>query len=169
MSKQLLIFRHSKSDWGHPEISDFNRPLNTRGIKDAPMMGKRLKKRNWVPNQIVSSSALRAITTASLVCKEIDTSPEDIIQNKLIYDATCNQLMKIVNHLDNKSDKIALFGHNNGITGLVIYLTDADIYNIPTSGMVLISFPFDDWNMISKHTGEVVFYDFPKNSADHDE
>ena len=169
MGKQLLIFRHSKSDWGHPEISDFNRPLNTRGTKDAPMMGKRLKKRKWAPNQIISSPALRALTTAHLVCKEIGSSPEDIIQNKFIYDATCSQLMKIVNHLDNKSENIALFGHNNGITDLVIYLTDADIYNIPTSGMILISFPFDDWNMISKHTGEVVFYDFPKNTDDNDE
>jgi phosphohistidine phosphatase len=169
MNKQLLIFRHSKSDWGNTEISDFNRPLNTRGSKDAPMMGKRLKKKKWVPDQIISSPALRAFTTANLVCKEIDYPPEDIIQNKSIYEATCNQLMKIVNHLDNKADNIAIFGHNNGITDLVIYLTDADIYNIPTSGMVLISFPFSDWNMISKHTGEVVFYDFPKNSNDNDD
>lgn len=163
MSKQLLIFRHAKSDWGNSEISDFNRPLNARGLKDAPTMGKRLKKRDWIPEKVISSPATRAITTAQLVCKEIDYPQDSIVENKSIYDATCTQLMKIINNLDNKADSIALFGHNNGITDLVIYLTDADIYNIPTAGMVLISFPFDDWAMISKHTGEVTFYDFPKS------
>ena len=56
-----------------------------------------------------------------------------------------------------------MFGHNNGITDLAVYLTDADIFNIPTCGMVLITFPFDDWKMVSKNSGEVVFFDFPKN------
>lgn len=163
MSKQLLIFRHAKSDWANADISDFNRPLNNRGLVDAPAMGKRLKQLKIKPEMVITSPALRALSTAKLVCQEINFPIEAIQTNISIYDATCGQLLKLITHFDNGSDVIALFGHNNGITDLAVYLTDEDIFNIPTCGMMLISFPFDDWGMVSKANGEMVFYDFPKN------
>lgn len=163
MSKQLLIFRHAKSDWTNADISDFNRPLNSRGLVDAPVMGKRLKQRKITPEMVISSPATRALSTAKIVCQEINFPDEAIQTNKSIYEATCSQLLKLINNFDNGSDLIALFGHNNGITDLAVYLTDKDIFNIPTCGMALISFPFNDWAMVSKCTGELVFYDFPKN------
>jgi phosphohistidine phosphatase len=150
MSKQLLIVRHAKSDWDNASLSDFNRPLNKRGIKNAPIIGDKLIKKSFHPDLVISSPALRALSTCEAVCKNI-------------YEASQQQLLKIINSIDNDFDKVAMFGHNNGVTDLTVYLTDADIFNIPTSGMVLISFPFDDWNMISKGTGEVIFYEFPKN------
>lgn len=168
MSKQLLIFRHAKSDWANADISDFNRPLNSRGLVDAPAMGKRLKALKIKPEMVISSPAMRALSTAKLVCHEINFPIEAIQTNKSIYDATCSQLLKLINNFDNGSDVIALFGHNNGITDLAVYLTDEDIFNIPTCGMVLISFPFDDWAMVSKSNGEMVLYDFPKNIQDNE-
>lgn len=164
MGKQLLIFRHAKSDWANTDISDFNRPLNSRGLVDAPVMGKRLKELKIRPEMVISSPAIRALSTAKLVCQEINFPLEAIQTNKSIYEATCSQLLKLINNFDNGSDVIALFGHNNGITDLAVYLTDEDIFNIPTCGIVLISFPFDDWAMVSKSIGEIVFYDFPKNT-----
>ncbi len=62
-----------------------------------------------------------------------------------------------------KNDFIALFGHNPGLTELVINLSNADIYNLPTCGMVLLDFPYDDWSMVTEGSGEKVFFDFPKN------
>lgn len=168
MSKQLLIFRHAKSDWANADMSDFNRPLNSRGLVDAPAMGKRLKELKIRPEMVISSPAMRALSTAKLVSHEINFPAEAIQTNKSIYDATCSQLLKLVNSFDNGSDFIALFGHNNGITDLAVYLTDEDIFNIPTCGMVLISFPFDDWAMVSKANGEMVLYDFPKNIQDNE-
>lgn len=159
--KKLLIIRHAKSDWGEAGLKDFDRPLNERGKKDALEMGKRLLNKNILPESIVSSPALRAITTCNIITKTLDLENKVSLEQK-IYDAPCSELLKIVNDLDNQYDFIALFGHNNGITDLTIYLSDADIYDIPTCGMVLIEFPFDDWKMVSKNTGDLLFFDYPK-------
>ena len=165
MSKKLLIVRHAKSDWGNARITDFNRPINERGKSNAPIMGKRLKEKGIFPDTVISSPALRAITTAKLVTHELGFTTAKIKLEKSIYEATCATLLKIVNDFDNEHEMVALFGHNNGITDLAVYLTDAEIFNIPTSGMVMINFPFDDWKMVGKDTGEVEFFDYPKNSV----
>jgi phosphohistidine phosphatase len=163
MSKQLLIVRHAKSDWDNASLSDFNRPLNKRGIKNAAIIGDKLIKKSFHPDLVISSPALRALSTCEAVCEKLGIDNSEIEINSNIYEASQQQLLKIINSIDNDFDKVAMFGHNNGVTDLTVYLTDADIFNIPTSGMVLISFPFENWNMISKGTGEVIFYEFPKN------
>lgn len=162
MAKRLLIVRHAKSDWGSADLKDFDRPLSSRGKKDAPEMAKRLINNGIKPDFIISSPALRAITTCQIISKELGLEDQINLEPK-IYEAASNTLLKLINSFDNDNDLVALFGHNNGITDLTIYLSDADIFDIPTCGMALIEFPFDDWSMISKSTGEVVFYDYPKN------
>ena len=163
MAKTLLLIRHAKSDWGDLMLSDFERPLNHRGEINAPEMAKRLVKRELFPQQFISSPAIRAITTAKYFAKELHINPSDIIQKKEIYDALTNSLMEVVNNLDESSNFTALFGHNPGITGLVNYLINQEISHLPTCGMALIKFPFDQWKMVSSGTGELVFFDFPKN------
>ncbi|MBC7653137.1 MAG: histidine phosphatase family protein [Oligoflexus sp.] len=163
MSKQLLIVRHAKSDWNDASLSDFNRPLNNRGLKDAPIIGDNLLKNSYYPDLVISSPALRALSTCKIVCKQLGIDQSKIETNSNMYEASYQQLLKIINGIDNDFDKVAIFGHNNGVTDLTVYLTDADIFNIPTSGSVLISFPFDDWKMVSKGTGKIVFYEYPKN------
>ena len=165
MTKKLLLIRHAKSDWSTPNCSDFDRPLNKRGNENALMMAKRLKNNGILLQEIVSSPALRAISTANIIATEIGISKNKIELNKFIYEASCDTLLKIVNAFDQETDFVTLFGHNNGITDLAVYLTGADIFNIPTCGMVMITFPFEDWKMISKNTGEVVFYDYPKKQS----
>lgn len=162
MAKKLLIVRHAKSDWGNAGLKDFDRPLNTRGEKDAPEMAKRLIDKEIKPDYIISSPALRAITTCNIIAEELGLK-ENINLEPKIYEATSKTLLELINNFDNDYDLVALFGHNNGITDLSIYLSDADIFDIPTCGMILIEFPFDEWKMISKSTGEVLFYDYPKN------
>lgn len=163
MAKKLLIVRHAKSDWGSITLKDFDRPLNERGQNNAPEMGKRLLKKNILPDEIVSSPAMRAITTCKIITHELGLKEEVIKTIDKIYEANHQTLLSVINHFDNDKNLIALFGHNNGITDLTVYLTNADIFNIPTCGMVLIEFPFDDWSQISKNTGTVLFFDYPKN------
>jgi phosphohistidine phosphatase len=163
MAKTLLLIRHAKSDWGDLMLSDFERPLNHRGEINAPEMAKRLAKRELFPQQFISSPALRAITTAKYFAKELHINPADIIQEKDIYDALTDSLLEVVNNLDESSNFTALFGHNPGITGLVNYLSNQEISHLPTCGMALLKFPFDQWKMVSSGTGELVFFDFPKN------
>ena len=162
MTKTLLIIRHAKSDW-KGNVADFDRSLNHRGLENAKLMAKRIKKRGLFIDQMISSPAKRAFTTAKIMVDEWGFADEKLTLNPLIYEASVQTLLKIINEIDSEANCVALFGHNNGITNLVNYLSNADIANIPTCGAVLISFPFDDWKMISENTGDMLFFDYPKN------
>lgn len=166
MSKQLLLVRHAKSDWENTKLTDFDRPLNSRGEKNAPEMARRLLKKGLIPQQIVSSPALRALTTARYFAQELGLQKSEIIKEPEIYEALTSTLMDVINNLGNESSFTALFGHNPGITSVVSNLSNRDLNNVPTCGMVLIEFPFDDWAMVSAGTGELIFYDYPKNGQD---
>ena len=162
--KQLLLIRHAKSDWNDPAQKDFDRPLNNRGHMNAPEMAQRLVKRGIIPQLIVSSPAMRAQTTAKYFAEALGIKKSEIQKEQVIYEASPSSLLKVINQLDNRHNLVALFGHNPGLTTIAVNLCGADIYNIPTCGMVLIEFPFDSWEMISNGTGEMIFFDYPKKS-----
>ena len=162
MAKELLLVRHGKSDWGNLTLKDFDRPLNKRGKENAPEMAERLLNRGFKFDLMVSSPAKRAKTTAKLFAEAYQT--DHIQYEEAIYEANTNTLLSVVNGLDNASDTVIMFGHNPGFTDFANELSDANIYNIPTAGMVLISFPFDSWEMVSRGTGNLIFFDYPKNS-----
>lgn len=163
--KYLFLNRHAKSDWGNRQMNDFDRPLNSRGMEDAPMMGKRLSERANEIDLIVSSPAKRAITTAKLMAKELGYSVENIQEEPKIYEAQVRELLKIVNSLDNDYNSVIMYGHNPGFTDLADYLTGAGVLNIPTCGICKISFDFDDWAEASAHTGKLEYFDFPKREV----
>ncbi|MBO9675785.1 MAG: histidine phosphatase family protein [Sphingobacteriaceae bacterium] len=162
MAKQLLLVRHGKSDWGNLDLKDFDRPLNKRGKENAPEMAERLVNSDFKIDLIVSSPAKRAKSTAKYFAEAYNI--DQIQFEESIYEANTSALLKVVNGLNDSADKVAMFGHNPGFTDFANELCGADIYNIPTAGMVLISFPFNSWQMVSKGTGELVFFDYPKNS-----
>ena len=162
MAKQLLLVRHGKSDWGNLDLKDFDRPLNKRGKENAPEMAERLVQRGFRFDLIVSSPAKRAKSTAKFFAEAYQV--DDIQYEESIYEANTTALLKVINGLDDSAETVIMFGHNPGFTDLANELSDADIYNIPTAGMVLMSFPFDSWKMVSRGTGELVFFDYPKNS-----
>jgi len=162
MAKQLLLVRHGKSDWGNLDLKDFDRPLNKRGKENAPEMAERLVQRGFKFDLIVSSPAKRAKSTAKFFAEAYQV--DDIQYEESIYEANTTALLKVINGLDDSAETVIMFGHNPGFTDLANELSDADIYNIPTAGMVLMSFPFDSWKMVSRGTGELIFFDYPKNS-----
>ncbi|MFD0941738.1 SixA phosphatase family protein [Pedobacter boryungensis] len=166
MAKQLLIIRHAKSDWGNANLHDFDRPLNKRGTANAPEMAQRLSNQQIIPQLIVSSPALRAITTAKYFAKAWKISSKDIQQESEIYEANVKALLSVITNFDNELDIIALFGHNPGLTDLANYLSNAHIYNMPTCSVVFIEFPFDDWEEVSANTGKVLLFDYPKSLDD---
>ena len=163
--KHLFLNRHAKSDWAQPGLTDFDRPLNDRGVHDAPMMGKRLASRSENIDLIVSSPANRAITTAMVIAKQIGYPAEKIKQEPRIYEARVNDLLKILNHLDNTYNTVMFFGHNPGFTDFADYLTGAGILNIPTCGICKISFEIEDWAEVSAHLGNMDYFDFPKREV----
>lgn len=164
MAKQLLIIRHGKSDWAEPGTSDFDRPLNHRGNKNAPEMAERIIRKELVPELIVSSPAKRAITTAGHFAATWQIPITNIQQEATIYEANVTALLQVINKLSNNVEKVALVGHNPGLTDFINYLADAHIYNLPTAGVVVIDFLFDDWSLISQHTGSLFLFDCPKKT-----
>lgn len=164
--KQLLIVRHAKSDWGDANLRDFDRPLNHRGHKNAAEMVNRLVAKSIKPDTIVSSPALRALTTAKYFAAGWQMSSEPLNTNANIYEASVNSLLKVVNGFGPEFDKIALFGHNPGLTDLLNYLTGEYINNMPTCGVAIVEFPFEDWKLVSGGTGNLVLFDYPKSGLD---
>lgn len=163
MSKQLILVRHGKSDWAVNGMADFDRPLNHRGHKNAPEMAERLLKRRLLPQQLISSPAKRALSTAQHFAESWGQKKSEIQKQESIYEANPAALLRLINQMSNDYHRIALFGHNPGLTDLVNYLSDAHIYNIPTAGVVVIDFQLDDWAMVSQHTGDLFLFDFPKS------
>jgi phosphohistidine phosphatase len=166
--KQLLIVRHAKSDRNDPSLADFDRPLNDRGHKNAVEMAKRLVKQDIIPGQLVSSPALRAISTANYFADKLGIDRSGIVKNRDIYEASAHTLLKVINGFDDDSDITALFGHNPGLSEIAFQLSDnAGLENLPTCGMALIEFPFDKWSMVSRGTGKLLLYDFPKSTLEY--
>ena len=162
MAKQLFIIRHAKSDWSF-DVSDFERPLNFRGFKNAPEMAMRLVQYTILPQYLVSSPAKRAITTAQIFAEHLRIPVSDIQTDDRIYEALPNTLLQLINGLDNRYDRVALFGHNPGFTLLANYLADDYIADIPTCGIVHIRFDsIDDWASVSGGTGTMAWFTYPK-------
>ena len=167
MLRQLILVRHGKSDWRHsPAIPDFDRPLNSRGKENVPEMAKSLLKQGFTFDFIVSSPAKRAKSTAKRFAKVFNH--DQVKFEPSIYESNSNNLLKLVNGLDNQFQKVIMFGHNPGFTDFVNQLSKAEIYNIPTSGIVVINFPFHSWEMVSMGTGELALFAYPKNDRDDD-
>jgi phosphohistidine phosphatase len=160
--KTLYIIRHAKSSWDDPTLSDFDRPLNNRGKKDAPTMGKRLAQRQVVPGLLLSSPAERALTTCKIIAEEIHYPAGKIKTVKNLYHADDAEILRIIQALDNKYSCVWIFGHNPGLTDFVNLIADADIDNIPTCGVAICAFDIQSWDEVSKKKGVVTSFDYPK-------
>ena len=158
--KKLIIIRHAKSDWQDTTLDDFDRPLNERGMQDAPFIGKFLKEKNLLPDLIISSPALRAITTAEIIAKEVEYT-KAIVANQYIYEAYVNTLQEIVSFIYDENDTVYLIGHNPGVSALAYMLSDMK-ESIPTCAVVEIDFECDSWMDVSKENAALISYDFPK-------
>ena len=160
--RSLTLIRHAKSSWDHPELQDFDRPLNRRGLKNAPMMGQRLAAANYRADMIISSPARRAITTAESIAAEIGFDPDHIVQNPLVYGASPGALTEVVTGIDDRFRHVALVGHNPGITLLCNILGDSRIDNLPTCGIARMEFDAHNWEDVSGQDGHLVEFDYPK-------
>jgi phosphohistidine phosphatase len=164
--KTLYLIRHAKSDWDDPSLADFDRPLNARGKRDAPRMGKWLKKHKEIPDFIIASPAKRAKKTAQKIAEETGYAEKNIHWEKQLYETEIPVWLKCVCAIDNKYDNVFLIAHNDTLTRFANYLCDAHIDNVPTCGIVKISFPISDWNEVSVHSGDFQWFQFPKNIQD---
>jgi phosphohistidine phosphatase len=160
--KTIYLIRHAKSDWGVANLSDFDRPLNNRGKRDAPFMGKQLKELSIYPDCIVSSPAKRALQTTKLICSEINYPFNKVEFIDSIYDSSLKNLTQVLNGLSDNYKNVFLVGHNPGLTELSDYLTEDYLDNISTCGIVKIELEINDWKEIIQGIGIKRFFIYPK-------
>lgn len=160
--KELLLVRHAKSSWANPGQDDFDRPLNERGQKDAPMMAQRLIQKGVSINGIITSTALRAITTARFFAHENKITENSIIRHDFLYHAPPERFVKAILQIPDTISTAAVFAHNPGITDFVNQLTDARIDDMPTCAVFAIKIDTDNWKEFSKASKTFWFADWPK-------
>ncbi|MDX5422654.1 MAG: histidine phosphatase family protein [Hymenobacteraceae bacterium] len=161
--KTLYILRHAKSSWRFEELSDHDRPLNKRGRSDATLMGQELASKGVKVNLIISSPAVRALTTATLVGKEMSYEADDIVVDERIYGADKNDLLEVAQSAPVEADFLMLVGHNEALSDFANMLAPEHIATLPTTGIVGLQFDCESWYDISKDNATLLFYDFPKN------
>ena len=166
--KTLYVVRHAKSSWDDTDLADIDRPLNDRGKRDAPRMGKRLKEKDIHPELLLSSPARRAFSTAKRIGEVLNYKKDHIRTEKELYHASEREIFEVVRALPDKLNTVMIFGHNPGLTDFVNQLLETKrfIENIPTCGIVAFSFSGKSWVDVSKENAQLLFFDYPKSKDD---
>ena len=118
---RLVLLRHAKSEW--PDVADHERPLAKRGRRDAPLVGRWLRRSGYVPDAVVCSTARRARETWELVAGTLGASPE-VRYEPRVYDATVLALLMLVRELPREQRTVMIVGHNPGIAELAVGLAE---------------------------------------------
>jgi phosphohistidine phosphatase len=153
--KTLLILRHAKSSWKDSALTDYQRPLNKRGKRDAPKVGRLLREDGLVPELILSSPAIRARNTAEIVAEEsgyegeIEYFPE-------FYPGDPQAYIEALNRLPDEYRYVMVVGHNPGLEELIETLTD-DWFRLPTAALAQLLFSIKSWRELDDETeGRVI-------------
>lgn len=162
--KTLLLLRHAKSSWDDPALRDFDRPLNKRGLKAAPLIGQFMLKRNVRPGLLISSPAKRARKTAKLVINsaQLDIKPR---LDERIYEASAEQLLEVVSQIETSADEVMLVGHNPGLEDLLLALT-GEVRRMPTAALARIALDIERWSDAREVGGQLEWLVNPKELAD---
>jgi len=162
--KTLTLVRHAKSSWKDNSLTDRDRPLNKRGEHDAPIMGKRISEAGIRPSLIVCSPAVRAWTTAKAIANEIGYPLEFLQREDNLYLASLDDLLDVVFTQEIGFNSLMLIGHNPGITTFANYLSPGITNNVPTAGVVSVTFDREDWNLYEQPETDLLTYDYPKKT-----
>lgn len=160
MSKTLVLVRHGKSSWDHPNLKDFDRPLKSRATKDAMLVSEAFKKVNTKQFYAFSSGANRAITTAKMLTKQLGANIIMLKEHQDLYTFSPSDLLQIIKLSSNDINNLMLFGHNPAITDIANQLGNHFFENVPTTGLVEINFEIDTWDQINN--GQTRLHLFPK-------
>lgn len=161
--KTLILIRHAKSDWGYEFLKDIDRPLNERGYRDAYQLSKWYVSNFPKPQLILSSPAIRAISTALIFARALEYNEQDIQIKHGIYDAHTDDFLSIIHQLPDRIDIAMFFGHNPTITNLSnILCPKFFIDNIPTCGIIKLNFDTSQWKTIGEIPSFQIEHKFSK-------
>ena len=160
--KTLLLLRHAKSSWKHSELADHDRPLNKRGKRTAPLMGALLQDEDLIPDLILSSSAVRAYTTALIVAKTCAYTGK-IKQTRKLYLAEPEDYVEVLHQVAEKYARVLVVGHNPGLEALIETLT-GEAMAMPTAALAQVELSVKRWSDLDTDTDcELVNVWLPKD------
>jgi phosphohistidine phosphatase len=160
--KTLILVRHAKSSWKDASLADIDRPLNKRGRRNAPAMGAWLANLGKVPDLIVSSPAARARATAEFFAEAVGIETKDIEVEQDLYFAGTDGMIRALERVDDRHDRVMMVGHNPVMTRLLNQLTGSDVWNMPTSAVAVIGFDMESWGLVDATEGMLLAYQTPK-------
>jgi phosphohistidine phosphatase len=158
--KTLLLLRHAKSSWKETGARDFDRPLNQRGLKAAPVIGRLIRKRKLRPDLVLSSPAERARQTAQLVLDAAGLETE-LRYDERIYEASASRLFEIVSQIEDDARTAMLVGHNPGLEELVEALT-GEAPGLSTAALACIELDIERWSKVQARANQLVWLAKPK-------
>lgn len=148
--RTLLIMRHAKSSWANAHQADHDRPLNERGERDAPRMGRWLASHDLAPDAILCSSATRAHDTALAVAAE--TTADEPLVRPALYGGDVDEYVAELRRLDDGVETALLVGHNPTVSQLVAELGDVE-EAMPTAAVAWLEIGIDRWSDLSDEVG----------------
>ncbi len=159
--KTVYFIRHAKAADKIPGSDDKDRDLATKGQQDAQLMSKKQKMHGIHPDLIISSTALRALNTAKAFAEVLEYPEEKIQTQEKLYNAEADTIHQALFELGDHVQTVEIFGHNPGISELVIELSGGKADILPTCGIAYIEFNVDQWQAATKDTAQMVYQDFP--------
>ena len=166
--KTLYLVRHAKSSWSDPSLADQDRPLNKRGLRDAPVMGQRLAGHQGRVDALWTSPARRAVETAHYFAKAMTVPRKEIELRDRLYTSSIDDLLFEVKSCPDEVKHLLVVGHNPVITEFANLLIesgrDMEVGMIPTCGIVALEFPCSTWQKIRENEGKLLFFDYPKKN-----
>lgn len=161
--KTLLLLRHAKSSWQNLGQRDFDRPLNERGKKAAPLMGRFIRKERVQPDLVISSPAERARQTATLVMESAKLKAE-LRYDERIYEASAVRLLEVISQIEDEMGVLLLVGHNPGLEELLHLLT-GEAQHMPTAALARIFLAVEKWSEVRGQSGRLEWLVKPKELA----
>lgn len=159
--KTLILLRHAKSSWKDSTKEDFDRPLNGRGLKAAPEVGKFMRRQGLQPDLLLSSPAERARRTTALIIESAKLTAA-LRYDERIYEASVARLLEIVSQIEESVNVVLMVGHNPGLEELLEHLT-GESQHMPTAALAQISLDIERWSKAREHSGHLDWLVKPKN------
>jgi|ERR1044071_595013 phosphohistidine phosphatase len=151
--KKLLLLRHAKSSWEDTSLPDFERPLNERGLRAAPLVGKFMREQKIRPDLVICSPAKRTRETIALVLEAAGIEPE-VRYDERIYEASVTSLLEIISQIEDDKAEVMLVGHNPGFENLLERLTNESI-RMPTATLACIALNAERWREAAPNGGQL--------------
>ena len=160
--KTLILIRHAKSSWNNPSLTDFDRPLNKRGIRDAPKVGTAIEQAGISFDRVLCSDARRARQTLALLSQGVTIDRDVIEYRPYMYGASAHHLLSCITEQSDTDSCIALVGHNPGMEDLANNLADEHVGAMSTCNVIQIEFDCDSWSDLPGLTGNVTLIIRPR-------